>query len=277
VSLNYCHQTCQDQKSLQVSEYYSRIDLDFFWTTITGNAMLFTVVTSIPLFSFCYKYLNFFYIIMMKHFVILSTVLMMSIIVGPLDHHTSVSASYILLRFIFNNGRESTGTTFCTEQDHATIDRIFVAVARRKQRNLRGDQSLNGTVAAATDDDDDDDEGTDPTSTKSNYNETTTPVVSSIDINGTTSIATGREMFPAICEDACAGYVPRTCRAGKCKGYRRQNRDLQFTSTFNRIMCPSLLDMYQRRLDDLIRYNQVSDTCKNFIVRSRRLTFCTFC
>lgn len=139
-----------------------------------------------------------------------------------------------MIRAIFNNGAEPTAETFCSTPDNAHIDNVFKPIKRVRY--------LRVAAAAAT-----------PNATLTDAEITHTHV--------------DRELWPAYCKNNCAGYVPGTCRATNCVGYRKKDRRQAQTLT-----CADHIQMVNTDIDALL--TKVSSTCAAYLNPANRKVEC---
>jgi hypothetical protein len=93
-----------------------------------------------------------------------------------------------------------------------------------------------------------------------------------------------RELWPAYCKDDCAGYTTGTCRKAGCAGYLVappaptsqplvRRRQLSNSNTMITTLCPKKqIQFIHEKLNDLIRQNKVSTTCKAVLKQKRHVT-----
>ena len=78
-----------------------------------------------------------------------------------------------------------------------------------------------------------------------------------------------RQLYPIYCRDYCRGYVKGTCRATKCKAYRRKlSSAFPIDNPYN-VTCPERIRSINATINTMIETNVVSESCQRVLEKPR--------
>lgn len=144
----------------------------------------------------------------------------------------SIASAERMVRILFNNGIAPPEQDHCnSKKDALQLDQLFNTTDRR---NLRMLNVINDESASINE----------------------------------VPVHTDRQLYPIYCKDYCRGYVKGTCRATKCKGFRRKLAVYPIGNPYN-VTCPERIRSLNTTLNTLIETKAVSPSCQRILEKPR--------